>query len=176
MRLSILTASLLFSSFVSATETCPDPLKLKNICMMVGNRMPAPKPHGEIVYRYQLALREAACVAENEVPSKVSEKVRLAWQASENLLVCNSVQFDVMAGNLLKFAVSKKNDDFIDDVIGWGVNLNRIDPSDQRTVLDYIKFHIDRNKGNELEGKFEIYYNQFRKAGAKHSSELETSR
>ena len=176
MRVLSLIFLILFSSSTYAAEVsapCPDPSKLKNLCMMVSSRMPLPATLGTDQYRYQHAFKQAACVNEaNDSPAIAAEKIRQAWAAAEDKLVCNSVQFDVQAGNVLKFAVSTKFDDFIDEVLTWKINLNRVDPHDQRTVLDYIQYHIQKNEGNELQGKFQRYYQLFRKAGAKHKSEL----
>ena len=79
--------------------------------------------------------------------------------------MCYSTQFDVRDGNILKYAVSNRFDDFIDEVIEWGVNLNRVDEHDNRTILDYIEFHVRRNKGNSLEERFQMYYDQFKDPG-----------
>src|SRR5690606_25460053 len=99
-------------------------------------------------------------------------KIRDTWMVMEDELVCDSTQVDVLKGNILKYAVSNKFDDFIEDAIEWKVNLNHIDHSDNRTVLDYISFHIERNKGNALEPIFNHYYKILKRSGAKHKSEL----
>ena len=54
----------------------------------------------------------------------------------------------------------------------WKVNLNKVDKTDGRTVLDYIKDQIERNKGLATEPVLQGYYNQLKKAGAKHRVEL----
>jgi len=43
---------------------------------------------------------------------------------------------------------------------------------DGRIVPDYIRYQLQRNKGNALEEKFQIYYHMLRKAGARHKEEL----
>lgn len=54
----------------------------------------------------------------------------------------------------------------------WGVNLNKVDVGDGRTLLDYIEYHMDRVRGGALEKKLKVYYDDLRKAGAKHRREL----
>jgi hypothetical protein len=72
----------------------------------------------------------------------------------------------------VKWAVSYKFYDFINDIIKWGINLNRVDEADGRTALDYALFHIQRNKGNAMEPVYQDIYDTLRKAGAKHRREL----
>lgn len=142
---------------------------LHGLCAMVGSRM-KDKISGE--YLYKNRIFEAACIDENDSEEIKFQKIRKMWAAMEEEFVCDSTQFDVLKGNILKYAVSSKFDEFIEDLIEWRVNLNRVDSSDNRTVLDYISFHIDRNKGNALEPLFQHYYKILSKAGAKHKHEL----
>ncbi len=117
---------------------------------------------------------EAACVdSENDSVEVRNEKIGRMWKAFENKeLVCNSLQFDVPNGNIIKYAAMMNFDTFIRDVIRWNVNLNKVDAFDGRTLLDYLSFHIERTKGGEIEKKLKYYYGILRKAGAKHKSEL----
>jgi hypothetical protein len=151
---------------------CPNRKKLKSLCLMIGNKI-SDFEGGPNKYMYQTKFLEAACVDIKKDSEAVKyEKIQKAWIASENDIKCNSTRFDVRDGNILKFAVSNDFDDFITDVINWKVNLNRVDPTDGNTVLDYIKKHMEINKGNSLGQKYQIYYERLKKAGAKHKSEL----
>lgn len=155
----------------SAPGVCPDPKPLKNMCMIVGQRMK--DSSGRNDYLYITRMHDAACVDErNDTDAQQDAKLQKMWLAYRDTLVCNSVQFDVMRGNILKFAVSSKADPFLDQVIDWKLDLNAIDPSDERTVLDYVEYHRKRNEGNSLESMFQRYYNALRKAGARHAREL----
>lgn len=151
--------------------TCPNRKKLKNLCGMVGSRtMDVNKPDK---YMYEQRIYDAACIDPAKDSEAVQhEKIRKAWSTYEDDLKCNNTQFDVVDGHLLKYAVTTYFEDFIDDVIKWKVNLNKVDASDNRTVLDYIKYQMERNKGNALEPKFKHYYDKLKAAGAKHKSEL----
>ncbi|MNI27394.1 hypothetical protein D3C73_811290 [compost metagenome] len=77
-----------------------------------------------------------------------------------------------MDGNLLKYVVSYRFTEFIDDAIRWRLPLNKIDYTDNRTLLDYVKYHTVKNKGNALEELYQVYYDKLRSAGAKHRTEL----
>ena len=121
---------------------------------------------------YERKISEAACINTNDSEQVKHEKIRNAWSTYEDDLKCNNTQFEVTDGHLLKYAVTTSFDNFIEDVIKWKVNLNKVDVSDNRTVLDYIKYQMERNKGNALEARYKHYYDKLKKAGAKHKSEL----
>ena len=104
---------------------------------------------------------------------EAGRKIRAMWTKYEDKLICNNTRFDVLDGNMLKFAASARFEDFLfDTAMIWQVNLNRVDPSDGRTVLDYVQKEIDKNRGSALEGKLKTYYDMLRTSGAKHRSEL----
>lgn len=160
-------------SFVSTKAIvvpCPNPDALRGVSAMVGSHMK--DRSGKNEWLYQTRFLEAACVEQNDSEEIKNQKIRETWHLLEDDLIANSSQFDVVDGNILKYAASTKNDAFIRDAIKWGVNLNRVDPSDNRTVLDYISFHIERHKGNALEGMFAHYYKLLKAGGAKHKNEL----
>lgn len=149
---------------------CPNRAKLKNLCTMVSGRMK--DSSGKNKYLYQTRFQESACIQSSDSEEVKAQKIKEAWSKYEDDLKCNSTQFDVMDGSLIKYSVSYRFDEFIDEVIKWKINLNKVDATDGRTPLDYIKYHIEKNKGNALEGKFQIYYDKLKAAGAKHKSEL----
>jgi hypothetical protein len=150
-------------------EPCPNPKKLRGLCAMIGSRMQDQKKEDHL---YRTRIMEAACIDSSDTEEEKNKKIRDLWMAMEDELVCDSSQFDVVRGNVLKYAVSTKNEDFIRDAIKWKINLNRVDSSDNRTVLDYISYHIQKHKGNSIENMFNYYYKLLRDAGAKHKSEF----
>jgi hypothetical protein len=178
--MKLLAPSLLFlvSLTASAQETeqrtnCPDKSKLVNICMMISGRTKDPKTTSLNPYMYHTRIMQAACVDENSDPeSLIQSKVSGMWSRFENDMVCSSAIFDVPNGSYLKYAVQTKFDEFLDDAISWKVDLNKVDASDGRTVLDYVKFHMEKNPGSEISRKMTQYYDMLRAAGAKHKSEL----
>lgn len=149
---------------------CPNRKKLKNLCMMIGDHMADPKAPEK--YMYETRLYQAACVNESDSQEVINQKIQTAWSTYEDDLKCTNTLFDVSEGHLLKYAVASYFDDFLDDAVRWQVNLNKVDASDGRTVLDYIKFHMEVSKGGALELKLKSYYDKLRRAGAKHKSEL----
>lgn len=157
------------------TQPCPNLKKLENICMYIDSRGKDPKPKGDYVYMYQRRLLDAACVdVEKDSEEVIGEKIRKMWDAAfaQQKLNCQSVQFYPSGGNILKFAVSSKFTEFIDDAIWWKVNLNFIDEVDKETVLDYVRGQIEKNKGSSIVSTLQHYYKILREAGAKHAAEL----
>lgn len=157
------------------TVPCPNLKKLENICIYIDSRGKDPKPKGDYVYMYQRRLLDAACVdVEKDSEEVIGEKIRKMWDAAfaQQKLNCHSLQFYPSGGNILKFAVSTKFTEFIDDAIWWKVNLNFIDEVDKETVLDYVRGQIEKNKGTSIVSTLQHYYKILREAGAKHAAEL----
>lgn len=140
--------------------------------MMVNTHMANTNTASSDPYMYQVRVKKAACVQQDDSTEQALKKIRDFWTAQSNLPTCNNVQFDVLDGNVLKFAASSKFDEFLDDMITWGADLNTVDPSDNRTVLDYVQYHIKKNEGNDLQKRFLRYFAKLRAAGAKFASEL----
>ncbi|HEY0914241.1 MAG TPA: hypothetical protein VGE22_05170 [Solimonas sp.] len=130
-------------------------------------------PSGEYQFRYQKIVSEAACAKSSDSEAVASAKVRAMWEQFEDRLTCNHVRFDVQNGSVLKYAASARFKDLLfDAAVIWKVDLNRVDQSDGRTLLDYVGKEIEQNKGTAIEPKLKSYYDMLRTAGAKHRSEL----
>ena len=156
---------------------CPDLERLTNICSSIGGFVKDPAPRGEYSYMYQRKIYDAACVdLQKDSEALMKRKIQEMWRIDERQprprMTCNNLQFDVAAGNILKFAVSTRFQEFLEDAEYWGVNLNRVDASDQRTVLDYLKDELDRTSHPSTRSTLQVYYNTLRRAGAKHRAEL----
>lgn len=172
LLLLFLAASL--SALAQTEDTCYNPKAIRNICMMVESRSKDPNPQGHYEYTYQRKIMDAACVDwPNDSKEVMAAKIRRMWLIYEDThLVCNSVKFDTTNGNILKFAIASRFDQFIFNATQWGVHLNRIDEVDKLTVLDYVQKHLERHKGTVTESTLKMYYKQLRDAGAKYSWEL----
>lgn len=154
---------------------CPNAEKLDQFCSSVGGIEPDDEVTNGPKYRYyyQRQVFEASCVNPGDPVDVRNRKIAQMWKRFENKeLICNNLQFDVSNGSVIKYAVAKLIDPFIRDVIRWQVDLNKVDQTDNRTVLDYVQFHAERGKGGPLEPKLRSYYNLLRQAGAKHRHEL----
>jgi hypothetical protein len=156
---------------------CPDLEKIGNICLNLTNFTKDPAPRGEYSYMYQRKIYDAACVdLQKDSEALMKRKIQEMWRIDERQprprMTCNNLQFDVASGNILKFAVRKRFQEFLEDAVWWGVHLNRVDASDQRTVLDYVKDELDRTSHPSTRSTLQAYYQILREGGAKHRSEL----
>jgi hypothetical protein len=157
---------------------CPDLERLTNICTNLSGFTKDPAPRGEYSYMYQRKIYDAACVdLQQDSEALMKRKIQEMWRIDEargdrSKLKCENLQFDMIDGNILKFAVRKRFQEFLEDAEYWGVNLNRVDASDQRTVLDYLKDELDRTSHPSTRSTLQVYYNTLRRAGAKHRAEL----
>lgn len=151
--------------------TCPNGNNLGLLCIAV---MDAQKdPTGGYEFRYQKIISEAACAKPSDSEPVAAEKIRAMWKQFEDRLTCNHVRFDVQNGSVLKYAASARFEDMLfDAAVIWKVDLNRVDQSDGRTLLDYVSKEIEQNKGTAIEPKLKSYHDMLRTSGAKHRSEL----
>ena len=158
----------------SATNTFVNPWrKLRGLCLYIGSDVEAEQPKGPYKYIYQQRILDAAKVdIEKDSEILIAQKVSQLWKEYEEKLTCNDTTFDVIKGSIIKYAVAKLDDKFIDDVIKWKIDLNKVDEFDEKTVLDYVKDNIERVKGSSLERRYNSYYRWLKNAGAKHKSEL----
>lgn len=143
------------------------------LCAFVSARSPDRNPDSPHDFAYQTSLYRGASVdLDRDDVQEVRRKMQVWWDRYGQQVNCNAVNFNVPNGNILKFAVSRRFDDFINDVADWGVNLNYVDRTDNRTVLDYIEDEIVRLDGTAAERTLRRYYRTLRDAGALHRREL----
>lgn len=148
-----------------ADEDCPNARPLRGIC----SHVISPELYDK-EYSYVTKFKKAACVKPEDSEETINRKIRETWTKYEDKLTCDTIAFAVRGGNILKAAMVNSNKNFYHTVIKWGVNLNRVDPEDGRTVLDYIRDEIKKNPPN-IEF-YRAYYNVLKEHGAKHRSEL----
>jgi hypothetical protein len=163
------------ASVAEGIEPCHDRRKIGGICNFISSMSRDNNPNSSYVYLYEKNIYEASCVdIDNDTDEEISRKVNALWNAYEDELVCYNTSFDVKNGSVLKFAVAIRFQDFIEDAAFlWKINLNKIDPSDNRTVLDYVEQRIDLSRGNANEPILRRYYEILRQSGAKHRRELQ---
>jgi hypothetical protein len=128
--------------------------------------------HDTVLYQYQTMLYEAAGVTPQDSPEVAYERTKVFLNTNAASLVCNIVNFNPRNGNIYKLAVACQADGFINDALdNWHVDLNQVDATDGKTVLDYI---TDRRAtaGPTFARILDRYYARFRAAGARHASEL----
>ncbi|WP_333887016.1 hypothetical protein [Sphingobacterium siyangense] len=121
-------------------------------------------------YSYVTKFKKAAGVTPEDSEEEMYRKIRKVWDEYEDCLTCDTIAFSLVDGNILKAATVSRNESFYNTVIKWGVNLNRIDPVDDKTVLDFIQDKIVTNPPNI--DFYEAYYKLLKYQGAKHAADI----
>ncbi len=125
-------------------------------------------------YRFQTILNMASGVMPSDTQEQVYAKIRTFLNRNMPSLLCSQSDFNPNNGNVLKLAVSRQSNRFIEFVLErWKPNLNQIDAVDGRTVLDYIEFRRTQAGATSTFGvTLDRYYKRFRAAGALHAREI----
>lgn len=151
---------------------CPNPEFMGgSLCNAISGR--TKDSTGKHLFYYQRIVHEAACVLDTDTEEEKIRKIQKMWKDLEGQIICDNLSFSVHKGSAIKFAIDSLNDDFIFDVTYvWKVDLNHVDKSDNRTVLDFVSDEIERHKGRAIESSLRGYHGQLRAAGAKYKHEL----
>lgn len=147
---------------------CPRPTDgyFVNIITLVENQ--------DLSYRQQ--FREMACVNKTDSKEIMQEKVNCLWEKYYLEWYYTSTGFG--GGNVLKYAIALKFEDFIDSMFNnFGINLSIKDPHDGKTLLDFVADEMTRFKGDKnypkRYGELEkIYLHLKNDLNAKHANEL----
>jgi hypothetical protein len=160
------------AKIANSLAECPRLELLDSLCTAIKEKTPEEDPESEHSFKFENIVNSAACV-DNKFDTEIQaqNKIQELWTKHNDLMVCDSNNFSVSKGYMLKFAVKVSFTDFIQAAVRWKVPLNRLD-QDGLTTLDYIQNEINRLKGTEAEILLKSYYKHLRDAGAKHKSEL----
>ena len=151
------------------------PFDVQNFCASVANPMAEINPkHLNDRYRFQTMLNEASGAMSSDMQELVNLKIRTFLNNRMPSLLCSQNDFNPNNGNVLKLAVSRQSNRFIDYVLEqWKPDLNQIDAVDGRTVLDYIEFRkAEAGATSTFARTLDRYYKRFRAVGARHAAEL----
>jgi len=171
--LTPLAAALLVWGVPEAAQAQMTHRAVGQLCGYISARTPDINPNSPNSYAYQTSLYWSADVnPDRDDPAEVRRKLQLWWSIYDSQMTCNSVNFNVPNGSVLKFAISRRFDEFIDDVAAWRVDMNIVDRTDNRTVLDYIEDETVRLAGTAAERTLRRYYRTLRDTGARHRREL----
>ncbi len=152
---------------------CPTPVNVANLCMAVGEKYSERNPSLGTKYAYQNQIYRASCVEAGDSEDIIRAKVQHFWNRFHSELSCSPLGFSVRNGHLLKLAVERNSEDFVEEaILDWKVSLNHVDQTDQRTVLDYIDAEVKKASGTTRERILKRYFDLFRENGAKFKREL----
>lgn len=164
--LSSAAQSVAGTSGANACSHGPDLSKLARLCSVVFDRTRA-APASGYRFEYERLVSEAACVSPtDDEPAKIS-KIQSLWRNNQSAFKCNSTDFDVSDGSILKYSVSSRSFNFINTAISkWKLDLNFHD-RDGQTVYDYVQGQIDRNRGSSIESVLKDYLQKIEDGGGK---------
>ena len=104
---------------------CPNCRPIRGLCGYLSSHT----PDKEYEFMYRRKILEAACAdPATDTDEEIYAKIRIMWDKCEDKLVCANTRFDTVNGNIIKYATAIHQNPFFDDVLRWGVNLNRVDP------------------------------------------------
>jgi len=172
--LMVLLAPMATHSAALAASTLHQQCPERNVGALCGLVSSQNRDPDSGLYEYQSVIYAASCVdPAAETPEDIRRKVQAFWVRYSDHLRCNTLNFSPSNGLLLKFAVARSSDRFLRDAVQvWRVDLNRIDPVDGKTVLDFIEDELVRNQQPAIQRRLRRYYGMLREAGAKHRREL----
>ncbi|WP_374347279.1 hypothetical protein [Phenylobacterium sp.] len=148
---------------------------VENLCSSVDSQTLELEPfHESIVYQYQTMLYQQSGVIQSDDENTVKHKVRDFINSNMPRLLCARINFYPTNSNLLKLAVARQSQPFLDDALRvWKVDLNQIDNVDGATVLDYIiRKKAEAGSNRVLNQVYDNYYARFRAAGALTADEV----
>ncbi len=151
---------------------CPNNEGIQTICGHINGMTSG---EDEDKYHYQTLIKNAACVSSTDSASQIQSKIAAYWDKYGKYETCNNPNFNQPNGSIVKFAIAKQFDNFIIDVSHrWKLNLNRIDPADGRTVLDYAydEYAAESSRGSSIANKIKTYITILESNGAKRSKDL----
>ncbi len=131
----------------SFNDTCPPPNKhfYKAICGDIAARNKAPDGERQYYeYNYEKRIWEASCINIGiDDEETILKKLRIFWNKYKTKCTCDSLDFHIPNGNLLKFALSQKMPELIETLAdAYGLDINFIDPKDGMNLLDYVLSQI----------------------------------
>ena len=155
-----------------------DPVKLRGICNDVYSRTPDTTNPDIWTYRYEQKIYAASCVDfSKDTPRSARSKIQKLWNEHQAHLKCDALNFSVQQGSILKYAVQIENYSVVDNAVkNWKLDLNIIDSSDNRTLLDFVEARYAANHGSSAADTLENYWNLLRRNGAKRCREVDPAR
>ena len=125
----------------------PKPTDIKALCDCISvHEKPteADKPYFDYGYEKRLMNMAGADVTK-ESREACTEKISKWWDKYKTLFRCQSSSFDVEKGSILKFAVVQGFAPFLETIVGtYQMDINYIDPADNRNVLDYVNDELTK--------------------------------
>jgi hypothetical protein len=163
-----------------ATQECPQPTtqQFEQICDQVYTKKEASE-ESELSFKYQETLWKMSCAQDGEENLEEARlKVQQMWNKYRTSFSCDYPGVQVPRGNITKLSLDTGFSIFILDAVkNYKLDMNFKDPTDGKTIVDYIKEEIDRYKKSSVDvnskiKEYENLYSLLKAQGAKHSKDL----
>lgn len=166
----LFAASVAFAQHRPPPGGCADAAKMEKICLDVMSKTSA-KDESPHQYEYEEKIYAAACVNAKDDEKATAAKIRYMWSVVKP--TCTGSDFEVNRGSILKYALKVRAYDLVRQAAeSWNVDLNDVDDTDGRTVLDYVDKEIVKHRGSDDESVLRMFWQVLRKQGAKYAREL----
>ena len=156
---------------ISGVNGFSDPTQ---ICNAVNDQIEETYPESaQNGYNYRTRLFAHARVDVRRDPAgHIAKKMQNLWLLNDAKLTCNLLGFSVKGGSLLKLALVRDSNHFLDDVVRrWNIWLNHRDFTGQ-TLLDFTYSEMARSAGTPNENIMRRYAQLFERFGAKRAVQL----
>lgn len=137
----------------------------KLICADIATRAKAPETEISFYeYSYEKRIWDLSCAT----PSKDSEdvaklKIGKMWNKYKKDFKCDSLDFGLSNGNVLKYSLSQKMPEVIETLADtYGLDINFIDPKDNMNILDYVDAEIKKLNQQPNNAASLKVYNEYR--------------
>ena len=124
---------------------CPEPERVDyaKICSYTRDKKIA-EEESPVNYLFQEKLLEMSCVdLKNDSQETIIQKVNCMWNKYKTKFACDSLEFNVPNGNVLKFTLNFNFADFIYTMGNcYNVDFTFVDPADGKTLLEYLDKEI----------------------------------
>ena len=127
---------------------CPEPERVDyaKICSYTRDKKIAKEE--SLNYLFQEILLKMSCVdLKNDSQETIIQKVNCMWNKYKTKFACDSLEFNVPNGNVLKFTLNFNFPDFV-YYMGdyYNVDFMFIDPADGKTIIQYLDEEIASGK------------------------------
>lgn len=157
----------------NSNDSCPAPKPafLNSLCGEIATQHKIEDDDSPFKFEIEKIVEEGACVVRSrDSEAQRNEKIRRMWTKYNDLFTCDSSDFNVPNGYMLKYAAMKDFEYFLKLAANtWKLPLDRVD-NDGLTTLDYIQKEYQISERAQLPEAADLkrYYNILYKAGATH--------
>jgi hypothetical protein len=129
----------------AVADGCPAPEKVDyaKICSYSRDKKLAPED-SELNYLFEQQILKMSCATEGkDSPQAIKQKTSIMWNTYRTKFACDSLEFNVPNGNILKFSMNFNFPDFIYTMVNtYDLDMDFKDPADNKTIIEYLDEEI----------------------------------